>query len=80
VPSLTVSRSGPRAILSWGRASDNVGVVDYLVYRGSTRLARVSGTTVRYTATGLRSGTRSTFRVVPVDAAGNQGPGVSAAG
>jgi chitodextrinase len=80
VPSLTVSRSGTRATLTWGRASDNVGVAGYLVYRGSTRLARVSGSTVRHTATGLRSGTRYTFRVVPVDAAGNQGPGVSATG
>jgi len=55
-------------------------VTGYTIYRGSTRLASVSATTTRYAATGLTSGTRYTFRVVAVDAAGNAGPGASAQG
>ncbi|QJC53972.1 chitin-binding protein [Paenibacillus albicereus] len=55
--------------LSWTSSSDNVAVTGYKVFRGSTLLATVSGTS--YTATGLTAGTSYTFTVQAIDAAGN---------
>ncbi|MEH1012990.1 glycoside hydrolase family 9 protein [Micromonospora sp. CPCC 206060] len=59
--------------LTWGPATDNVGVTGYRVYReaGATDalLATVTGTT--YPVTGLTPATAYQFYVVAVDAAGN---------
>jgi chitodextrinase len=55
--------------LSWTAATDNVGVTGYDVYRGTTLLTTVTGTT--YTATGLTASTTYTFAVRAKDAAGN---------
>ncbi|MCT9930253.1 glycosyl hydrolase family 18 protein [Planotetraspora sp. A-T 1434] len=55
--------------LSWGASTDNVGVTAYDVYRGSTLLNTVSGTT--YTDTGLAASTSYTYTVKAKDAAGN---------
>ncbi len=57
--------------LTWSASSDNVAVTGYFVYRGSTRIATVSGTTLSYSATGLTSGKSYTFKVQAFDAAGN---------
>jgi len=57
--------------LTWSASSDNVAVTGYYVYRGTTRIATVGGSTPGYTATGLTSGTSSTFKVQAFDAAGN---------
>ncbi|KKC48188.1 chitin-binding protein [Paenibacillus sp. D9] len=57
--------------LAWNSSSDNVGVTGYKVYRGTTLLATVSGSTTTYTATGLTAGTAYSFTVQAVDAAGN---------
>lgn len=57
--------------ISWKASSDNVGVVNYYIYKGITKIATVSGSTLSYTATGLVSGTSYKFSVQAVDAAGN---------
>ncbi len=55
--------------LNWTTATDNVGVTGYDVYRASTKLATISGTT--YGVTGLTGNTTYTFSVRAKDAAGN---------
>ena len=55
--------------LSWTASTDNVGVTGYDVYRGTTFLTTVTGTS--YTATGLTAATAYTFSVNAKDAAGN---------
>jgi fibronectin type 3 domain-containing protein len=66
--------------LSWGAATDNVGVVKYNVHRSTTsgftpsaanRIAQPTGTT--YTDSGLAAGTYY-YKVTAEDAAGNVGP------
>ena len=68
-----------KATLTWGAASDNVGVVRYSVYRGTTsgftpspanRIAQPTGTTFTDT---VSPGTYF-YRVAAEDAAGNAGP------
>lgn len=56
--------------LSWGAATDNVGVSGYDVYQGNTVIGSVATTT--YQVTGLSPNTAYTFRVKAKDAAGNQ--------
>ena len=58
--------------LSWGASTDNVGVIGYRIYRGTTLAATVSGTTLSYSATGLTANTTYTFTVRAIDAAGNE--------
>ncbi|GAA3470858.1 carbohydrate-binding protein [Nonomuraea roseola] len=55
--------------LAWNASTDNVGVTGYNVYRGSTLVTTVTGTT--HTDTGLASGTSHTYTVRARDAAGN---------
>jgi chitodextrinase len=57
--------------LSWKASVDNVGVTGYYIYRNSTKVATVSGTS--YTNTGLVSGTEYKYYVIAFDAAGNKG-------
>jgi hypothetical protein len=64
--------------LSWGAATDNVGVVGYRVYQVggnkrnqfTTLLTTTTNTT--YTVTGLNKGTSYSFYVTAIDAAGNE--------
>ncbi|GHD23824.1 carbohydrate binding domain-containing protein [Streptomyces galbus] len=58
--------------LSWGAASDNVGVTAYDVYSGSSQVLSVSGTSA--TVSGLSPSTSYTFSVKARDAAGNASP------
>lgn len=58
--------------LSWNASTDNVGVVGYDVYMGSTLLGTVAGTTA--TVTGLTESTTYNFTVKAKDAAGNESP------
>jgi chitodextrinase len=55
--------------LNWSASSDNVGVVGYDVYQGSTNLGTVTSTSANIT--GLTANTSYTFRVTAKDAAGN---------
>ena len=63
------SQSGRYVTFSWGRASDNVKVVKYLIYRvgRTTAIAHTTRTSIRlYTTRGAR------YYVRAVDAAGNR--------
>ena len=55
--------------LTWTAATDNVGVTGYNVYRGTTLVTTVTGTT--YSVTGLTASTAYSFTVKAKDAAGN---------
>ncbi|GAA4876481.1 cellulase family glycosylhydrolase [Kitasatospora terrestris] len=55
--------------LSWTAATDNTGVTGYEVYRGTTKVATVTGTA--YTDTGLTAATAYAYSVRARDAAGN---------
>ncbi|WP_299156216.1 CUB domain-containing protein [uncultured Tenacibaculum sp.] len=55
--------------LNWSASSDNVGVIEYDVYRGSTKLGSTANTSVNITS--LTAGTAYTFSVRAKDAAGN---------
>ncbi|MGA4989605.1 glycosyl hydrolase family 18 protein [Nonomuraea bangladeshensis] len=56
--------------LAWNASTDNVAVTGYEVYRGSTLVTTVTGTT--YTDTGLAASTAYTYTVRARDAAGNR--------
>ncbi|WP_042160247.1 lytic polysaccharide monooxygenase [Paenibacillus gorillae] len=70
------SKTTTSVSLSWGAATDNVGVTGYRIFNGANQIAQVSGSTLTYTATGLTANTPYTFSVRAIDAAGN----VSASG
>ncbi len=55
--------------LAWNASTDNVGVTGYNVYRGSTLVTTVSGTS--YTDTGRAADTSYSYTVRARDAAGN---------
>ncbi len=68
--SLTASSIAETSLtLSWSASTDNVGVVGYDVFRGSTSLGTVTGTSTM--VTGLTADTAYTFSVRAKDAAGN---------
>jgi chitodextrinase len=79
---LTGSVRGTNEIdLSWGAATDNVGVTGYQIWRcqgaGCTNFAQVAqpaGTSTTYQDTGLAAGTSYSYEVRALDAAGNLGP------
>src|SRR5690606_32040166 len=56
--------------LAWNASTDNVGVTGYEVYRGSTLVTTVTGTS--HTDTGLSPNTSYTYTVRARDAAGNR--------
>ncbi|RAL24564.1 fibronectin type III domain-containing protein [Thermoflavimicrobium daqui] len=67
---LTVTKTTSSSVtLTWKASTDNIGVKGYDVYRGTTLVASVSGTTAEIT--GLASDTTYTFTVKAKDAAGN---------
>ncbi|WP_349899859.1 fibronectin type III domain-containing protein [Parafrigoribacterium soli] len=64
--------------LSWNASTDNVGVKDYLVYRGTTLVATVTAPTTVFTDSGLAAGTSYSYTVAARDAAGNVSPASAA--
>ncbi|MGH3730864.1 MAG: glycosyl hydrolase family 18 protein [Micromonosporaceae bacterium] len=58
--------------LAWNASTDNVGVTGYDVYRGTTKVATVTGTS--HTDSGLSAGTEYSYTVRARDAAGNVSP------
>ncbi|MFJ5557329.1 glycosyl hydrolase [Streptomyces sp. NPDC093250] len=58
--------------LTWTAATDDKGVKDYDVYRGTAKAATVTGTT--HTDTGLKPGTKYTYSVRARDTSGQVGP------
>ncbi|GAA3121970.1 glycoside hydrolase family 9 protein [Planomonospora alba] len=61
--------TGTTARLTWSAATDDVGVTGYDVYRGTTKVATVTGTS--HDLTGLTPETDYSVHVVARDAAGN---------
>ncbi|MCM3781391.1 lytic polysaccharide monooxygenase [Neobacillus mesonae] len=57
--------------LMWSASTDNVAVTGYEIYRGSTLVTTVSGSTLEYMVTGLSASTSYSFTVKAKDAAGN---------
>ena len=68
---VAVRATGPGSItLGWNASTDNVGVVGYRVYEGSSVVATSSGTTVK--VTGLLPGSSHSFSVTALDDSNNQ--------
>ncbi len=65
------SLTSSSVILSWGNATDDVGVANYRIYDGGTLLATLSNSAHTYAVIGLTPGTTHVFRVEACDAAGN---------
>lgn len=69
---LTVTPSSQvRIDLSWDAANDDVGVVDYKVYRDEVEIATVK-TNLKFTDRNLLAGTIYSYYITAVDAAGNE--------
>src|SRR5260370_36502991 len=58
--------------LTWPAASDDTTVVAYSVYENGTLLASLSGSTNRYSVTGLNQNSAYSFKVIAIDAAQHQ--------
>jgi hypothetical protein len=67
---VTTPSSG-QVTLTWGAATDNIGVTQYVVFRNGTQDATVSGTTLTFSEAQPDTATVMYF-VVAKDAAGNQ--------
>ncbi|CCK24775.1 hypothetical protein BN159_0396 [Streptomyces davaonensis JCM 4913] len=63
------SKTSSSVSLAWNASSDNVGVTGYDVYRGTTKVSTVTGTSA--TVSGLSASTAYSFTVKARDAAGN---------
>lgn len=63
------SKTATSVSLAWAASTDNVGVTGYDVYRGTTLVGTVAGTST--TVTGLTANTAYSFTVKARDAAGN---------
>lgn len=71
--SLTATQTAPRtAYLAWQPASDNIGVIAYRVFRGTTELGTVTGTS--FVDSSAPDGVVTRYKVRALDAAGNVGP------
>ena len=65
--------------LSWGAASDNVGVTSYNIYRGANGatpalLTTTTSNATTFVDTTVTASTSYTYQVSAQDAAGNVGP------
>ncbi len=68
--SATLIGQSDAALLNWTASTDNVAVVRYDVYRGSTNIASLTEGELIYTDPGLTAGTYQ-YKIVARDAAGN---------
>ncbi len=67
----TVGAAGSRQItVAWNASTDNVGVANYYLFRGNAKY-RLLGNVTSFVDTGLTAGTRYTYKVYALDAAGN---------
>lgn len=64
------STSVPTINLTWGAASDNVGVTSYLVLRNGSQIASISS--LSYQDRSVVSGSTYSYSIIAVDAAGNK--------
>jgi len=75
-PAFTATPGDRQVALSWGAASDDVGVVYYELRRDGAAIAFQEGRT--FTDTSLANGTAYAYTVLAIDAAGNASPVSSA--
>ena len=68
---LTATASVGQVALNWNASTDNVGVTGYRIYRGTTQIGTVGGTTRSYTDTNVAANTSYSYTVRAEDAAGN---------
>ncbi|ACZ89829.1 glycosyl hydrolase family 18 protein [Streptosporangium roseum] len=66
----STATSSSSVSLAWNASTDNVGVTGYEIYRGTTLVTTVTGTT--HTDTGLTPATAYSYTVRARDAAGNR--------
>ena len=57
--------------LSWTASGDNVGVLGYVIFRDSARIATIRGTSTTYSDMSASSATSYTYTVAAYDTAGN---------
>ncbi len=69
---LTATSTTSAVTLSWGAASDAVGVTAYNIYRDSVFIASATSSARSFTDSSLKSGTTFTYEVIARDAAGNK--------
>jgi chitodextrinase len=60
--------------LSWTAATDNVGVTSYRIYRATSLIASVNGTTLSFQDLTVSPATAYSYKVTAVDAANNESP------
>ncbi|WP_080835882.1 OmpL47-type beta-barrel domain-containing protein [Cohnella massiliensis] len=76
-----VDKTSSSILLQWGEATDNHGVKEYRVYRGTSLIETIAvegkslESATRYTVTGLSPSTTYTFTVKALDYAGNSSAG-----
>lgn len=68
------STTASTATLSWGAATDNIGVASYEIYVDGILKTTVSGSVTSATVTGLVANTTYSFYIIAKDAAGNASP------
>ncbi|WP_239014599.1 fibronectin type III domain-containing protein [Archangium violaceum] len=69
----TAASSG-QVNLTWGAATDDVGVTGYILFRDGTQVGLAPGTALAYQDGGLVPNTSYSYTVKAQDAAGNVGP------
>ncbi|WP_312029493.1 RCC1 domain-containing protein [Paenibacillus sedimenti] len=69
---VVTGKTGSSVSLSWSASTDNVGVTNYEIYNGTTKVATSPASAgTSYTVNGLTPNTSYTFTVKAVDGAGN---------
>jgi parallel beta-helix repeat protein len=76
LPFSSAAKTTSSITLTWGKSFDNVGVTMYVLYRNNIAIARI--TTQSYIDGGLTAGTRYSYALEALDAAGNKSPRVTA--
>lgn len=66
---IATALSATQINLTWSASADNIGVVSYDVYRGTTKVATVTSTS--FGDSGLKAGTEYSYAIRARDAAGN---------
>jgi len=64
--------------LTWTASTDDVAVANYQIFRGSTQIATVGGSTTSYSDTTVSANTTYTYTVKAGDRAGNTSPASNA--
>ena len=67
----STAKTSTSVSLSWSSAADNIGVMGYEVYNGTTKVNTIPVTGTTFTVSNLSPGTAYNFTVKAIDAAGN---------